>query len=406
MEPRRRLVLPAVRGDDHVPALVAPVRERSHPGLARAASGRAEDERWDADQPVSQPPVGALVDGLVESEERARDGHCRRVRSNPVRQVHDGGARLEAARTAAASGGTCALGTRDRYGGSGGGHAVQGNGPRTPGRRTAPGCSRSPPRPPAWRSALAMPPRAPADPPPGGGMSSRRAPTGPRSIRRMTGSASWPSGADRAAQSSTGRRYSRSRAYRGSSPSKSPLARGERPPDARCPIHPANGAERPVRSRGAVKARRTARTRGPRSRPGPSRQSCHASAGLSTTGVAHAAQRHFMSRLSSTRKLTSSRRHVAQRVVSGTSIAFRNAHGRTSRETGGGRRSCVAGRFMATTSSLATAYNAAGAQGLGPVGLKGGRSVGERPPDARRASHRRRAERPVRSRGRGRQGGC
>ena len=117
------------------------------------------------------------------------------------------------------------------------------------------------------------------------------------------------------------------------------------------------------------------------------RQSCQASAGLSTTGVAHAAQRHFMSRLSSTRKLTSSRRHVAQRVVSGTSIAFRNAHGRTSRETGGGRRPCVAGRFMATTSSLATAYNAAGAQGLGPLGPKGGRSgaaLGPRTPGAPR----------------------
>jgi hypothetical protein len=63
---------------------------------------------------------------------------------------------------------------------------------------------------------------------------------------------------------------------------------------------------------------------------------------------------------------------------------------------GRGRRTIArSGSAHGSTLSLVTAYNAAGAQGLEPVGPTAGRSARDRPPDARCASHPR-TERSVR----------
>ncbi|MEA2144876.1 MAG: hypothetical protein QOG59_463 [Solirubrobacteraceae bacterium] len=86
VKPRRRAIGAPVGGDHKVSVTVLCVRKAVRPGQARATTGTAQQQGWDANHAMPNAPIRAYVQLLVETEKVARDAHahslCAHARSS------------------------------------------------------------------------------------------------------------------------------------------------------------------------------------------------------------------------------------------------------------------------------------------------------------------------------------
>ena len=94
VQPRRRSVRAAVRGHDQIVVTVPRVDEPVRALLARAAAGRAQQQRRNAEHLVPDPAVGRDVELLVDTKDLRRDAHVRELMRQPSRPLSVAGRSL------------------------------------------------------------------------------------------------------------------------------------------------------------------------------------------------------------------------------------------------------------------------------------------------------------------------